>query len=125
MDDYLTKALDRVNRYEENELNRIRGQFLQLMRDCYAIFGKYTFRRYDLITHRRGPISKAIFELWVICFSQLNREKLNSIKENKDRLVAEFGELLKNHEFSTSLNSGKISDIRKRVRSANSLLGRF
>ncbi|MBQ7583600.1 MAG: DUF262 domain-containing protein [Lachnospiraceae bacterium] len=125
MDDYLTKALDRVNRYEENELNRIRGQFLQLMRDCYTIFGKYTFRRYDLITHRRGPISKAIFELWVICFSQLNREKLNSIKENKDRLVAEFGELLKNHEFSTSLNSGKISDIRKRVRSANSLLGRF
>ncbi len=125
MDDYLTKALDRVNRYEEKELNRIREQFLQLMRDCYDIFGKYTFRRYDLITHRRGPISKAIFELWVICFSQLNGEKLNSIKENKDRFVAEFGELLKNHEFSTSLNSGKISDIRKRVKSANKLLGRF
>lgn len=63
------------------------------MEACKAIFGKYAFRKFNK-DFRRGPINKAIFEIWAICFSELSDDQLKRIEENKDEFLYQFRLLL-------------------------------
>lgn len=84
------------------------------MNVCQAVFGKYAFRKYDK-NFRRGPINKAIFEIWAICFSELNNEQMEKIKEDKDKFVTKFGEILANADFLIMLKAGDQYSLIKRV----------
>jgi len=114
IDNFLIKGLKKANNFQEQDVVRVTEGFVRVMNICRDVFGKYAFRKYNK-DFRRGPINKAIFEIWAICFSELDNEQLEKIKENKDRFVDEFGTILMNADFATALKAGDRYSLIKRV----------
>lgn len=114
IDSFLIKGLKKANSYSEEDVLRVKEQFVRVMNVCKEVFGKYAFRKYNK-NFRRGPINKAIFELWAICFSELDNMQLEIIKKNKGRFVTEFGDILADTEFATALKAGDRYSLTKRV----------
>lgn len=114
IDNFLIKGLKKANNFNEKDIMRVTKRFVQVMNICKDVFGKYAFRKYNK-DFRRGPINKAIFEIWAICFSELDHEQLEKIKENKEKFVAEFGEILMDTDFLTMLKAGDQYSFIKRV----------
>lgn len=114
IDNFLIKGLKKANNFTEKDMARVTERFIRVMNACKDIFGKYAFRKYNK-DFRRGPINKAIFEIWAICFSELDHKQLDRIKENKDEFVMEFGKILANVDFLTALKAGDQYSLTKRV----------
>lgn len=70
IDSFLIKGLKKANTFDKKECSRVTRRYVRVMKACKSIFGKYAFRKYNK-NFRRGPINKAIFEIWAICFGEL------------------------------------------------------
>ena len=81
---------------------------------CARIFGRYAFRKYNE-NWRRGPVNKALFEIWAVCFSGLSQEQLDRITENKEKFLIEFGILQKSRDFITALKAGDQYSVIRRI----------
>lgn len=124
IDNFLIKGLKKANNFSEEDIARVTKQFVRIMNACKDIFGKYAFRKYNKDL-RRGPINKAIFEIWAICFSELDDKQLEKLKKEKDRFVAEFGGILLNVEFATALKAGDPYSLIKRVDTCRQFVKEF
>lgn len=124
IDNFLIKGLKKANNFNESDIERVTEQFVRVMNVCKDVFGKYAFRKYNK-DFRRGPINKAIFEIWAICFSELSFEQLEKIKVNKEKFVAEFGEILAAAEFATALKAGDQYSLIKRVDTCRKFVKEF
>lgn len=124
IDNFLIKALKLVNTYNEKEIIRIENDFNHIMRYCTEIFGRFAFRKFNE-NRRRGPINKAIFEMWVVCFSELNQNQLDHILRKKEEFLNRFGILLQNKEFITALKSGDRYSTVRRIEMARNLVKEF
>ncbi len=106
IDSFLTKALKRINAYEKKDINkeckRIHQNFIRILEYCYKIFGKYAFRRVNS-EYRRGPINKAIFELWSICFNRLGQSELDYLVKKKEMVLDSFIDLLSDKDFVSAI----------------------
>ncbi len=124
IDNFLIKGLKFVDTYTKEELNEIENNFKRVMRYVYAVFGKYTFRKYNE-EWRRGPVNKALFELWSICFYDMRDEALDQIVVRKQEFLERFQQLLQNREFVVALKAGDPYSYRKRVRMTQKMLKEF
>lgn len=124
IDNFLIKGLKKANNFGEEDILRVTKQFVRVMNVCKEVFGKYAFRKYNK-DFRRGPINKAIFEIWAICFSELDNMQLEKIKKNKDKFVIEFGEILVSTEFATALKAGDQYSLIKRVDTCRKFVKEF
>lgn len=124
IDNFLIKGLKNANNFNESDIARVTDRFVRIMNACKDIFGKYAFRKYNK-DFRRGPINKAIFEIWAICFSELDNKQLEKIRENKDKFIIEFGEILVNNEFVTALKAGDQYSLTKRVETCQKFVKEF
>ena len=124
INNFLIKALQKVNRYNQRELDRVEKEFKRTMTYRNAIFGKYAFRKYNL-EWRRGPINKAIFELWVICFKDMTDANLNELVNGASGFLRKFQELLQNVDFVTALKAGDIYSLYRRVEMTKAMIKEF
>ena len=124
IDSFLIKGLKKANSFTCEEEERVTRNFLRVMNACKYIFGKYAFRKYNK-NFRRGPINKAIFEIWAICFSELNDFQLEKIKNRREEFLNEFGELLQESDFTTLLKAGDPYSYSKRIEKVIALLKEF
>ena len=124
IDSFLIKGLKKANSFTCEEEERVTRNFLRVMNACKYIFGKYAFRKYNK-NFRRGPINKAIFEIWAICFSELNDFQLEKIKNRREEFLNEFGELLQESDFTTLLKAGDPYSYSKRIEKVKALLKEF
>ena len=124
IDNFLIKGLKRANNFGKSDVTRVTDQFVKVMNVCKFVFGKYAFRKYNK-NFRRGPINKAIFEIWAICFNELDDNQLERIKEMKDEFVVKFGDLLANVEFATALKAGDQYSFTKRVEMSRQFVKEF
>lgn len=124
IDSFLIKGLKKINGYSDTDIERVTDNFLNVMNACHNIFGKFAFRKYNKDFHR-GPINKAIFELWAICFSELNADKLNKIITSKEEMLTRFGDLLLDKEFATALKGGNQYSFMKRVEMGKAFIKEF
>lgn len=124
IDNFLIKGLKRANNFGKSDVTRVTDQFVKVMNVCKFVFGKYAFRKYNK-NFRRGPINKAIFEIWAICFNELDDNQLERIKEMKDEFVIKFGDLLANVEFATALKAGDQYSFTKRVEMSRQFVKEF
>lgn len=124
IDAFLIKTMKKINTYEKKDLERLERDFNRVMIYCRDIFGKYAFRKISL-DGRKGPINKAIFELWAICFSALSDEALNGIVEKKDAFMKKYVELLNNKDFLLALSSRKKTACIRRVNLTRTMLEEF
>ena len=100
INEFLIKALKKVNNYEQEELDRIADNFKKVMTYCREIFGRYAFRKVSM-EGRRGPINKAIFEVWSICFAPLGTEQLQRLAAEKEAFMESFKQLLNDREYAS------------------------
>lgn len=124
IDSFLIKAMKMVNNYKESDLNRIRHNFKKIMKYCKAIFGRYAFRKYNQ-EYRRGPINKAIFEMWSVVFSNLEIKQLDKLVKDKDLFLEAFQKLQENKEFEVALKAGDQYSMEKRMTMAEELIMEF
>jgi hypothetical protein len=73
IDDYLRKALKKVNTYDEDELRRVEKTFYRVMGYSWKIFGENAFRKYS--GKRRGPVNKALFESWSLILAEMPQKR--------------------------------------------------
>lgn len=124
IDSFLIKGLKKANNFNDDDIERVTKKFVRVMNRCNAVFGKLAFRRYSK-NFRRGPINKAIFEIWSICFSELNDNELDKIQQRKDEFINRFAELLTDAEFSSDLRSSHQNAVMRRVGMARNLIKEF
>ena len=124
IDSFLIKGLKRANSFADDDVVRVTTRFVKVMDTCRQVFGKYAFRKYNR-NFRRGPINKAIFEIWSICFSELDGRELNKIISRRDEFICRFGDLLLNAEFSTALKAGDQYSCIKRIEMARKMVEDF
>ena len=124
IDNFLIKGLKKANNFNEQDIMRVTERFVRVMKGCTDIFGKYAFRKYNK-DFRRGPINKAIFEIWAICFGELHDGQLEKIRENKDKFLTGFGENLVDADFATSLKSGDQYSLKNRVERCRKFVKEF
>jgi len=123
IDNYLIKALKKVNNYDKDELNRVRNNFKRVMVYSEKIFGKYAFRKYN--GKRRGPVNKALFEMWSLCFSELENEQLDNICEKKEEFIERFRVLQQSSEFINAVKAGDQYATVKRMELAHNFVRKF
>ena len=124
IDSYLIKGLKLANTFDEEQKNNVSEKFIRTMVACNNIFGRLAFRKYNS-KYRRGPINKAIFEIWSICFNDLTDEQLNKIIKSKNKFIDRFGELLADNNFSTMLKSGDQYSYSKRIELCENMVKEF
>ena len=124
IDNFLIKGLKKANNFNEDDIIRVTEKFIKVMNICKEIFGKYAFRKYNK-DYRRGPINKAIFEMWAICFNELSLLQLEKIKINREKFLKEFGELLSVPEFSVALKAGDPYSYNKRIEMCSQLIKEY
>lgn len=124
IDNYLIKVLKQVNNYNHDQLQEIEETFKRVMRFCWEIFGKYAFRKYNM-NWRRGPINKAIFEIWAVCFAELSDDQLELIVEKKEAFLNAFGALQQNGEFISALKGGDQYSTMRRIDMARTMVKEF
>lgn len=114
IDDFLRKALKKLNRYEDSDLERVEQSFLRVMTYCRKIFGKYAFRKYNL-NWRRGPINKALFESWSLVFSKMSDRELDLLFERRQQLLERFQIELQNTDYINALRAGDSYSVARRI----------
>ncbi len=124
IDNFLIKGLKKANTFEEEDMRQVKAKFIKVMNVCADVFGKYAFRKYNE-NHRRGPINKAIFEIWAICFSELDDEQLEKIRKNREEFINKFGDLLSTSEFATVLKAGDQYSYMRRIDACQQLVKEF
>lgn len=124
IDEYLIKAMRLVNNYSEDELQRIEKSFKRTMNYCTKVFGNYAFRKYNK-KKRRGPINKAIFEMWIVCFSELSDSQLDKLVYNREQFLERFEEIQQENIFITAVKAGDQYSVNRRIEMARELVKEF
>lgn len=124
IDQFLILTMKKVNYYEDKELKRIEQSFVKVMNYSKRLFGSYAFRKIGS-GGRRGPINKALFELFSVCFSELEEEQLDKIVVKKDEFMVQYEKLFQEKEFISALKSGKRTDCIRRMKRGKKLIKGF
>ncbi len=137
IDHFLIKAMKLVNNYRESDIRRIEDKFQTVMGYCAEIFGKFAFRKYNRIKEqillsksynenwRRGPINKAIFEMWSVCFSELTEEQLDKIVCKRKEFLMKFCDMQQDRGFITAIKAGDQHSTNRRIDMARNMLKEF
>ncbi|WP_370979001.1 DUF262 domain-containing protein [Agaribacterium sp. ZY112] len=107
MDAFLIHAMEEMNSMNNNDLKKIENTFIESIQKVWAIFGKYAFRKYSEEGGRRGPINKALFEVWTVSVQDYD---VNSLVNNKEKIKKSFRLLLNiDYDFVKSISSSTSS----------------
>lgn len=122
IDNFLIKALKYVNLLDEDRINQEKEKFYQIMDCCHTMFGKYAFRKINKFL-RRGPINKAIYEMWVACLYHLTQEEKNYLIERHEDVLIAFQNILQKAEIESAIKSGDKYSVTKRMKEIEIMVG--
>jgi hypothetical protein len=89
-DDFLDRAMKKLNKINENRVQEIKNKFIFAMKAANNIFGKDAFRKITEDGKRKYPINKALFESWSVTLSDLNEQELETLIERKEKVKEVF-----------------------------------
>lgn len=122
LDGFLLHAMAELNEESPEVLAELEAKMEDAMEKGRLVFGRYAFRKFYEIGGRRGPLNKALFEVWVNCIQKYSTE---SLKNNKEEINREFVDLLCTSESflkSISASTGSFSAVNTRFNEIESLL---
>lgn len=124
-DDLLNQALKELNKKNEQELNIIRNKYRQSVQAAFGIFDEYAFRKQFELNGRKNPFNKQLYEAWIFNLSRLSNDQLQSLVDKKDYVISKFVAMMNDQQFNASVNSGKPTAIKTRLRRIQELIGEF
>lgn len=126
LDSFLLHAMDNLNRIPEHSLNELAATFLASVATVRSIFGRYAFRKFYERGGRRGPINKALFEVWTTCVRTYDPELLET---HKEKIISGFIDLLSepssNFARAISVGTGSYNAVSTRFTAVQDLLLRI
>lgn len=124
IDAFLIRAMKKINNYEEADLQRIENNFYKVMKYSRELFGKFAFRKIGE-GRRRGPINKALFELFSVCFSELSERQLDKLICQKKAFLDGYANLFQEKDFNAAIRSGTRTECVKRINRGRQFIGEF
>lgn len=92
--------------WDDNLISTMAGDFGRAMRMSHDIFGLDAFRKRVNRGDYRKPINKAYFEVISTTFARMTESQCNCLIENKELLIDNLIELMRNQSYSRSLSGG-------------------
>jgi hypothetical protein len=108
MDDFLARALEKMNSLNEQELDELFEVFVHSMKVNFLIFGRHAFRKSlaDIAKHKwadRTILNIALFDVCSVLLAPLD-EKF--VKDHSGQLLEKIGGLLNNNDFFQAISYG-------------------
>jgi uncharacterized protein with ParB-like and HNH nuclease domain len=106
-----------------NCISQIEVLFKLGMQRTFEVFGDQSFRK-SYYSEKKFPINKNLFEMWGVLLSKLNPNEFSVLIKNKERLISEYIELLKDYVFDkdTSRDSMKATSVQRRFKNIKKLI---
>jgi len=125
LDSFLNLAMGEINKMSANELNDIAARFNNAMLTAFKIFDEDAFRKRYKKSDKRKPINKALFEVWSVLLSKLDKTEMDLLVQRRQIIKQKFIELLnKNEDFNLAISSGTgdRSKVRTRFNEINKII---
>ena len=90
---------------------------------AYELFGDYAFRRVN--NGRRGPVNKAIFEIWSKVINELSDSELDILLKNRDSLKQEFFSLFNDYKFINTIKAADKTSVNFRFASVKEIVNKI
>ena len=100
MDEYLERALRKMNKMTNHQLQRLSTAFRAGLHNTFSVFGRHAFRRHTPDQERRSVLNAA---LWDVLSTGLSFYSKEQVAENKQRLQDGFYDLLTDEDFEESI----------------------
>lgn len=127
IDDYLILTMKNINKANDDKEKQIFAEFERTMDICHNTFGRFAFRRYTKNDkkYRRGPINKALFEVWSVCFKNLPDDDVSLICNKRDKFIEDYAAVLSDSRYGLALKAGDESSVKRRMDMTKTFLRRF
>lgn len=134
MDDFLSNTMILINGDMpdgftdfEFDIDEVVKNFHKGIRRSQKIFEKHSFRKSTYLGDRRGPINKALFEVWINILSQISEQETKIIVKNLDIFTNLYADLLDDESFANSISrhGGTSAGASNRYKSIIKLLKTF
>lgn len=121
MDDFLAKALDKMNGLPEFELEALSKQFRASMANNYLVYGKHAFRKHRSPFDGRSVINAS---LWDVMATELSVYSKSQVEANKEKLQEATYDLFTNYLFqeAISLGTNQVARVKERFSLAREML---
>lgn len=103
MDEFLAKSLKKMNQMEENQLEKMKIEFRQGLKNNLNLFGPHAFRKHSSSQDRRNVINAS---LWDVMSTTLSRYTTDDIELNADKLRLAVFKLFDDADFYDAITSG-------------------
>lgn len=121
MDDFLNLGMEYLGKLSSEDYNMLESSFRRNMVHSKRIFSKYAFRRIADMS-RRGPVNKAIFEIWSSALSTLSEEQIEVLVLNNDVVMQKFSTLCNNYSFQNAIRAADKTSVSNRLLQVKSLV---
>lgn len=120
MDEFLGKAMKKINTLNDIEIHNLRNVFKNTMETTFELFGYINFRL--PVNFSRGRINIAILES--VC-AFVSKNDSNFLLNKKNKIFANYQELINNELYIDSVKSstGTSSKVKNRFELASQILG--
>jgi len=103
MDDFLAKALRKMNSMSAAELETLSREFRTGLENNLSLFGKHAFRKHELDSTDRAVLNASLWDVMVTGLSRVDQKKCS---RRQDKLKIAFYALLKDERFDKSITRG-------------------
>ena len=113
MDEFLATCLKEMNQMETNQLEQLRIEFRQGLKNNLDLFGNHAFRKHSPDQDRRNVINAS---LWDVMSTTLSRFTTEDIEPNAEKLRSAVFKLLEEPDFNDAItiSTSSSSKVRKR-----------
>ncbi len=120
MDDFLARALERMNEMDAAELERIANAFQLSLRNNLALFERHAFRKHTPSQNDRSVINAS---LWDVMSFHLAKYPEDCVNERRDELLKAFYQLLNDREFNDAItySPNSTNKVKRRFEMANEM----
>lgn len=121
LEEFLNNAMEYLSKITEEHYKEIKEDFIRTMKACTNIFGRFAFRRLNTES-RRGPVNKALFEVWSIIISKMDNESINELIRNRGEIIEKFTKLCDDYEFQNAIRAADKNSVKTRIDKVNKIV---
>lgn len=118
LDGFLQQAMNHLNGLDGPKLKELGSKFRWALDVATSIFENYAFRKiYEYPPERRNPVSKALFEVWLVSIARLTKFEANILIAKRVEVMSVFARTLaSNSDFEKAISSSTGAPQRVRTR---------
>lgn len=117
MSKFLNNAMSILNTLQEKQLMEIKENLFSALFTANYIFRENVFSKSLLQGEEtKGPLNRGLFEAWTVLLSKLGDRELDILQQNREEVVYEFKNTLKNNDFVKSITSSTTGANQVRIR---------